>query len=223
VLETSLAVILLGEILSTVRNELWEERFRMIVDKNSFDPIASYHASAYEKEEYPEPEEERGGTALNYFDLSSRFTNDKMLDLGWRPSEVEVLHSLNLRTSMLYFMSMLVRPFMVKGHKTCTKHQCLAMQIDEKCYQIKHNADHCDCRYVSVAIHEVEALLKDKKIPVLEVIDTGDDAQPIAIRVQESIAHDYVAISHVWSHDLGNPTTNSLPQSQLRRLRDLPT
>ncbi|KAL8717187.1 MAG: hypothetical protein Q9225_005549 [Loekoesia sp. 1 TL-2023] len=59
-------------------------------------------------------------------------------------------------------------------------------------------------------------------IPIL-YITPSSETTALQIQVLNHNSHplDFIAISHVWAHGLGNPTENALPSCQLYRLNDL--
>lgn len=147
----------------------------------------------------------------------SRPLQTKMLTHGWCKNDVHRLaHQLDL--SSLYLASNLDRPEREVCHKDCTTRLCITSQIDEKKYVTRHDARNCDgnCEYIGVSQSELLYILRSGVIPLIYY-----DAKnaPNSIKLVPAIpGTSYVAISHVWSHGLGNPHDNSLPQCQICRI-----
>jgi hypothetical protein len=111
-----------------------------------------------------------------------------------------------------------------RPHDTCTKTECFANQVDDQDYKTAH-ADDCSdpttCPSVYIATNRAAAILADGNIPVVRV-NVKDEAHE-AIELEVSFDKPYIAISHVWSHGLGNVNSNGLPRCQLLRLRRITT
>ena len=125
----------------------------------------------------------------------------------------------------LYIASMLKRPFNngQRSHSTCTAQQCNANQVNESSYETKQTKgclNPADCPYIFADDQEVSAILQQGQIPVIKILYSPVDKNEVELRVIPS-SSPYVAISHVWAHGLGNPTTNSLPRCQIQRLDSL--
>jgi hypothetical protein len=144
----------------------------------------------------------------------------RMLGDGWCKNDVHRLaHQLDL--SSFYLASNLERPEAEVVHDDCTNRLCVKSQIDEKNYVTCHDTKSCDgnCEDVGVSRDELASILHSGFVPLICY-----DAQhsPDKIRLVPAITKtSYVAISHVWSHGLGNRWANSLPQCQMRRISGL--
>jgi hypothetical protein len=146
-------------------------------------------------------------------DCSKQMIARQMENLGWCPHQIANLANLTDATGF-YFASLVKRPYLWKeNHGSCTEAICLGNQIDAKTYKTRHVKEGCSCQHIGINMTQVEAILKgggtprvtllrDSHSSILDVVDCGP----------------FVAISHVWSHGLGNPRNNSMPSCQLRRL-----
>jgi hypothetical protein len=73
--------------------------------------------------------------------------------------------------------------------------------------------------YVGVSQNELTSILQSGFNPLIYY--DADNTPEATKLVPATAGISYVAISHVWSHGLGNPHDNSLPQCQMRRISDL--
>ena len=144
----------------------------------------------------------------------------RLLNNGWCQSEVSML-TVELDNTGLLFASMLKRPFAQDlKHDRCSRDCCLALQTDENNYQTKHTDD-CDmsCTQVIIDQRKVSSILEQGGIPIIYMptgVDSGDQKVKVTDYLSKTI--DYIAISHVWAHGIGNPKANSLPSCQISRL-----
>ena len=103
-------------------------------------------------------------------------------------------------------------------HTRCSTERCVASDIDEQHYTTKHIWGDCDCIFVTANIGKVVEIIQNGCVPLVEIKELPTGLLALDV-VQASHDVHYTAISHVWSGGLGNPTSNGLPQCQLRRLR----
>ena len=103
-------------------------------------------------------------------------------------------------------------------HTRCSTEKCVASDIDEQHYTTKHIWGDCNCMFVTANIGKVVEIIQNGFVPLVEIKELPTGLLVLDV-VQASHDVHYTAISHVWSGGLGNPTSNGLPQCQLRRLR----
>lgn len=137
-----------------------------------------------------------------------------MISKGCCQSEVQ-LTRFRLPGPTFVLASFFERPYMSRSHHKCTKLECVAAQIDTTKYETQHVSSDCDCSFVKVAAHELANSLSLGRIPRIRIEVRGAASDNIRTSVVDE--GPYVAISHVWSHGLGNQYSNSLPNCQLRR------
>lgn len=102
------------------------------------------------------------------------------------------------------------------GHEGCTTSNCCAYTVNEKEYVPRHVTDNCSCDHVQPPIDEVSRVIKKGRIPLASVHKSNGR---VSIRITEASAKsEYITISHVWSHGLGNPESNTLPACQLEQI-----
>ncbi|KAI9739318.1 MAG: hypothetical protein M1834_007531 [Cirrosporium novae-zelandiae] len=142
----------------------------------------------------------------------------KMLRANWCPRDVKALGpKFGFAAPVVYFASTLSRPDVKKSHSTCLEDECTQKRIDESRYVSKHVISGCDCVHLEIDAENVVSILENGGIPRISVGE--NEAGSFYIVVTDT--GPYVAISHVWSDGLGNARTNSLPQCQLLRLKNL--
>lgn len=148
---------------------------------------------------------------------------DRLLQGGWCPNEIFML-SKEFDNTGLVFASVLKRPFSDKlSHKMCNDERCLALQTSEDDYETKHEDGCTSCTNIIIDQRKICLILKDGGIPVVYIPIFPEDGEPPKVRTTDYNVNslDYIAISHVWAHGLGNPKTNALPSCQLLRLKSL--
>jgi hypothetical protein len=146
----------------------------------------------------------------------------RMLTAGRCRSEVTMLHEL-LDNTGLYIAASIPWPntHLQRSHDGCTKTECFAFQVHDRDYKTTHADDCADpetCPSVPVDTQEAASMLGNGKIPVIKVNVTDEN-----IELEVSFDKPYIAISHVWSHGLGNVDRNALPRCQLLRLQHMAT
>lgn len=148
---------------------------------------------------------------------ASDYLQSRMLNDGWCRNDVCRLSS-QLDSSALFLASHLERPEPKRDHRGCSDRLCSVSQVDEATYTTLHDALRCerDCPNVDAHQEELFSILKKGMIPLVSYkMIGGKESFKI---VECTLDTRYVAISHVWSHGLGNPHANSLPQCQMRRI-----
>jgi hypothetical protein len=154
-----------------------------------------------------------------------KILGERMVVDGWCPSDVYRASAQTMIPSTLYFMSMFDRPKPQLRHDGCTVMSCKHWKVDERRYTTKHATEGCDCQNVAIPLKDIEEILSSDSsvIPLVTLhhTDVGTDGQ-LHVKLEPSSAEKkYVAISHVWSDGLGNPTSNEIPLCQFRRLSDM--
>lgn len=155
------------------------------------------------------------------YPLSHRLTRE-----GWCQSEVSMLTK-TMDNTALFLASMLKLPFSQKlDHESCTETRCLALQTSDDDYKTNH-ADECprdaSCTEVSIAQEKICSILRNGGTPIIYVPFIPEHGNPPKVRIINYNANglEYVAISHVWAHGLGNPKANALPSCQVLRMKRL--
>ena len=153
----------------------------------------------------------------------SKLMLSHILRLGWCRSIAAAFESKQLDVQC--YAASLEPPRVKKDHSHCSARKCLANQVNEEDYQVKHVSQDCICEVVSPVLDQVVSIIEKRRIPLIELtadIESSREGElhdwPLrAIAYQPGLT--YVAISHVWKDGLGNPVQNSLPGCQFRRLQ----
>ncbi|XP_014552464.1 hypothetical protein COCVIDRAFT_19456 [Bipolaris victoriae FI3] len=125
----------------------------------------------------------------------------------------------NHNYAMAYYMTRLANrspPHVT--HAACSDETCVANDIDPNKYTSRHTKEGCSCPHVRVPSGKIEKIINEGGIPLVKIKDHDSFGLPEIEIVKLTEHTPYVAISHVWSHGLGNPHDNSLPCCQLRRV-----
>ena len=149
------------------------------------------------------------------------FLIQDMLRDGWCPSHVNML-ALTLDALAMYYAHLLGPPKMKKDHSQCSRNLCFADQIVEETYKTLHvDGDACGCCHVGPDTKGMIEILEADSIPLISIVTDSGFPQNIELNVQRARPElRYIAISHVWSGGLGNPSGNSLTKCQLLLLRE---
>ena len=140
------------------------------------------------------------------------FLETRMIDDGWCKSDIEKLRY-HLEPEKLYFVAQMDPPTPFQDHQGCPHNRCLLRQVELLNYKTKHINEGCKCTHVTASEVEMFSILKSGFIPL--ILWSSDS--PMKIVSSQHYAN-YVALSHVWSDRLGNPTANSLPCCKLELL-----
>jgi hypothetical protein len=142
-----------------------------------------------------------------------------MTEARWCPNQINMCR-IRFNVSSLYYASRLERP-MQRTHKYCSPEQCVAYQIHETAFVPKHTVTGCRCGHVSSPIEQLKCLVQKAATPLIK-LSRGTDEDDILLEfVEARPEQEYVAISHVWSHGLGNAVGNSLPACQVKRIMSI--
>ncbi|KAK0510793.1 hypothetical protein JMJ35_007225 [Cladonia borealis] len=143
------------------------------------------------------------------------FLETRMIDDGWCKSDIEKLRY-SLEPERFYFVAQMDPPTPFQDHQGCPHNRCLLRQVELLNYKTKHIDEGCKCTHVTASEVEMFSILKSGFIPL--ILWSSDSPMKI---VSSQYYANYVALSHVWSDRLGNPTANSLPCCQLELLSRL--
>ena len=140
----------------------------------------------------------------------------RMLGAGWCPSDIERAKAHFTSTQTLYFLSRMSKNEIQRSHVTCTSRLCSSFQIELSTYQTKHRQSCTGCPDAVPNLDHIVMLLKDGKLPLLQITQSSEDLESLSIDVVALTPETpYVSISHVWADGLGNPRENSVPACQL--------
>jgi len=144
---------------------------------------------------------------------------------GWCRGELPSLQE-RFAPPRLVYLSSVNRQRQDKDHSRCTDDACVANQLEEERYVVRH-APNCETKEADFVHAPVEAMcyiLKASGIPMVRVVAGSSSGIPTIEITAFVLGHEqrmpaYVAISHVWSDGMGNPTHNALPACHLLRIQ----
>ena len=176
------------------------------------------------KQIWPLPRDSAPVGQINYH-VTWNPLQDRFRERGWCPSDIKMLYQEVDKTG-LFLASLLKRPFsQYLQHGKCSESECLALQISDSDYETKH-AETCpkdsSCTTVTIDQGSLSRILFSGGIPILYIsLSSEDMISQVHVLNHNTHPRDFIAISHVWAHGLGNPIENALPSCQLYRLNDL--
>ena len=147
----------------------------------------------------------------------SRLLKQRMLEGGKCPYWTEV-YQRTYSVAMLNYLAASPSVGGTSDHGGCSANQCVAHDIDEEQYTTKHVDDTCQCEMTSPNINKVLDIIQNGGVPLMNLQVLPNELLSLNV-VRAKYGLHYTAISHVWSGGLGNPSSNSLPQCQLERIR----
>lgn len=143
-----------------------------------------------------------------------------LMDQGWCPSLIERVR-LRMGPPGLYYASLLGPRHRKWAHNDCSDTGCIANMVVEP-YHTKHFGSECQsspCASICAPNERLRTILSGvaDTFPLVKVSGNADDLK-LQVFPKESSSK-YIAISHVWSDGLGNPSENSLPACDLLTVR----
>ena len=147
--------------------------------------------------------------------FESGYIERYMVERRWCPRQIQYL-SESLHIETLYMMSRNERPDPHLRHSDDCMVDCIGNQVDDATYKTKHVCEDGRCSFVSADPAKMYGILKAGHLPLVVNQDYSDQHD---LEITDSHRNGtYVAISHVWSHGLGNAQRNALPRCQLQRI-----
>ena len=150
--------------------------------------------------------------------ISTKLLEFEMRQKGWCPHQIyQICSSFDYAT--VYSHSLLNRK--VQGqmndmHQACDRQKCRGNHSDNM-KATQHISSQCSCGLIGIVEHELLTIVRKGDIPLVSIHEAPHGC--LELRLQPAtVSSQYIAISHVWSHGLGNPTANALPQCQLTML-----
>jgi hypothetical protein len=151
----------------------------------------------------------------NSNNLPNGLVETSMVERGWCPKQVAYLTE-SLHVECLYMISRISRPDPQFQHSQACAVDCVVNKVDRETYRTKHVCQDGSCANATADQVESLAILRAGHLPLVSNCDYYQRSTIELLDSQRAVK--YVAISHVWSHGLGNPHANSLPRCQLARL-----
>ncbi|KUL81940.1 hypothetical protein ZTR_10353 [Talaromyces verruculosus] len=148
---------------------------------------------------------------------------ERMARQGWCRNRLASFGDL-AASGVLYTLSLMGTTELLSGHERCDVDVCLGNQIDDRTYNDtpRHVEPDCECNFVHADVGEAVKFIQQGKIPIAKIVVDKQQQVRLDMRPYED-GMTYIAISHVWSHGLGNPDHNALRTCQLLQLNKLLT
>ena len=167
----------------------------------------------------------------------------RFLEFGWCPHEHKMLCGLIMwETTGLFTASRLKRPFSTRelSHAACISDRCSASFIKPGTYSTRHTLrcrENSKCSFLGFDSSYLAEQIEEGHVPLVRLdniihedaektyVGPGyEETEPLLpfqerVEIQHADSGHYIALSHVWSHGLGNPLSNTLLTCQLRRLK----
>ncbi|KAI9812575.1 MAG: hypothetical protein M1827_004564 [Pycnora praestabilis] len=135
---------------------------------------------------------------------------------NWCNGEILVCRR-NYSASILMLMTCLGKRAQQRSHSRCNPTgRCRALDIDEATYETKHTRNECRCSHLALQIDILHDIIQNQN----NVVVDATRQCPTTWQYSPSQNAKFVAISHIWSDGLGNPTANSLPLCQMQLLKE---
>lgn len=151
-----------------------------------------------------------------YREVVFRSLEQRMDDAGWCRNQIKMCRTIFGPSAML-FASVLPRPLQ-RRHDLCSEHECVAYRVVDENHATKHVRRGCVCVWVETPRCDLEGVIRAGHIPLI-AIDRNEKSQLFSLRVVSwRPGLKFTAISHVWSHGIGNARTTSLPTCQVERI-----
>ncbi|MCJ1247315.1 hypothetical protein MMC30_004529 [Trapelia coarctata] len=140
---------------------------------------------------------------------------DKVLNENWCPARKNFLKFEHID---LYYVASLLPSYESLSHDDCRGTKCSYRAKALNQFQAQHRIEGCagDCPEVVFEEARLASILEAGGTPGVATLK-GCRGK-IAYKVVDVTGNPYVAISHVWSHGLGNPSRNALPLCQIEHL-----
>ncbi len=148
---------------------------------------------------------------------ASRVLRSRMLDGRKCPYWTEI-YLQRYSVAMIYYLTTVTLLDGNVDHTNCSVEECTTHDIDEQQYTTKHVKDDCRCDMVAPDVAKIAGIIEKNGVPLVRLKDLPSGRLALDV-VQGQHEQHYTAISHVWSGGLGNPSSNSLPQCQLKNIR----
>ena len=154
----------------------------------------------------------------------THYNRNAVRDLGWCPRTAENMWREMTRTLALDFFAVNLKTHQSsEDHSGCSQDICLAYQLEAKDYLVIHTTEKCSCPFLGPDPDIASAVLNsgEDSIPLTTLFEhRGKDSVSVEV-LDAASEEEYIAISHVWSHGLGNPRHNALPKCQLQRIQKM--
>jgi hypothetical protein len=146
---------------------------------------------------------------------------DELLNLleskGW--SKCDRRQSGNSFSALtLYYIGTAVERLTSGNHSECNGSTCALIEKPTENIVPKHVTNDCQCDFIGPSENRIIDSIRNHLLPVLSYSeDSGWNVQDHDLDREDCLP--YVAISHVWSHGLGNPKNNRMHICQVTAIQ----
>jgi hypothetical protein len=120
--------------------------------------------------------------------------------------------------TMLSYIGSLLSSHESVSHRDCGKKICSQRPETVEGLQAKHNAEQCDGTCLVKVFDEDDLIRVLTAGGIPGISETRNSQGEMRYEIVNTTEREYIAISHVWSHGLGNPSKNALPLCQIQLL-----
>lgn len=143
----------------------------------------------------------------------------RLINENWCPADIEFLQA-NMQLTATYYLSLIGPPYPDLQHSQCTQQVCEANKTTEQSYRIRHIPANCRCTsWLQIDIQLLTGAISRDETLLVTVAPSPAGYQLIPSTTKPGVR--YVAISHVWSQGLANPSWNALPACQGQNIQKL--
>ncbi|RAO73246.1 uncharacterized protein BHQ10_009258 [Talaromyces amestolkiae] len=153
--------------------------------------------------------------------LSNTYETAEMIRSGWCPWEIVKARFTGCYVDTIAYLLQLDRKKPTwdnRTHLDCKMTECVAHNIDESTYLMRHVAEGCECDCLQADAEQLQTILKNGDIPLVKITPLAGESDDPGFKVEivrKRTGRPYVAISHVWSDGMGNPDGNWLHSCQV--------
>ena len=139
-----------------------------------------------------------------------------MMTRNWCPSRIT--RAVSMGDTILAYIASLLPSFETVSHRGCSRVKCRNRPLAVKAMTGWHR-ETCggSCSSVEMEVSRIVKIWKEGGIPGVRRVNSDDGAK---FEIEDCTNQPFVAVSHVWSHGLGNPSYNELPSCQVGFLVD---
>ncbi|KAL4995482.1 hypothetical protein BDV10DRAFT_188011 [Aspergillus recurvatus] len=151
----------------------------------------------------------------------NHYLSARMVAQGWCPHRVRSFAEA-VPSDALYTLSLMGTRDLLSGHDRCDADVCVGNYVDEKTYNEtpRHVKQGCGCSFVRADVEKAICVIEQGQVPLAMVVRDSERQLSLKITPYKQ-GMTYIAISHVWTHGLGNPDENALRSCQLQELDKL--
>lgn len=142
------------------------------------------------------------------------------VDLAWCPHQVQTIWNDYPCIVGLYLLSFVRKCGHHRDHSPCLQRTtCVANAPRSMEDRVHHVNEGCTCSPVAVDEKQIASFIEAGAVPVISAARMDEACEHKAEVIKRAANTRYIAISHVWSDGLGNPSQNALSQCVFNLLK----